>query len=563
MADESDVSSTIDDIDSRSRSDQEDVEDEADDDMSVDVEDETNDTDNADNADNTDKVEEDNANDDVDEDRFLESFIEEADVADGFVEVTTSSRRRPVSLSAEHQDAEDDDLAAKAAEPTSPHVSVLSNFSLTVLVSTISTASSTATAYVWSWREFASDVAAEMKSPTRPVTMQVKSKGPDLNRHLLVNNFKRLRKALEPFFVLKETIMKICHWENPFISAGALAAYTLCATMNLILPSIFGALLAFLLVQYVRQKQHPNQRQPVDEENDRGLLEKARLFKEILCKVQNQVGCVADTLERVQNLLLWKSPEHSFRFTSIIAVIFFGVFLLPQWIWMSALKIYLGIRVFIQPGLFHNYPRLAEKYDGRKFFSTLPTNADLNRKRIPRYSGQVRARLSQTMGTSHSSANSVGRSTDSGRDESPSRARSESLKKTHERAEGDSLSELGVPVSEEIIETNTCVYIPEGHLTKLRRGRLYVTDTCFCFVSSSRDNSSFCFHLSRLTKLERTGKIIGSKGLMVQLTFKDATGNLVVKTLSGVLNPTALINAISKQQRLVAEQTGGPVVQQS
>ncbi|EGD80942.1 hypothetical protein PTSG_01525 [Salpingoeca rosetta] len=535
---------------------------------------------------------------DIDDDPNDNAVIHESDADDGFVEVRHGGDRTGQRRGGSSQSPSPVDASPRAVSPeTAPGHTQLSTSEAVKRVS------GAAVKYVTSWQEFVVDVVSEMKNPTRPITQEVEDDGAALNRHLLVRNFKRLKRALQPAIDGHHAVLRIMHWENPYQSAAALTVYSVCAYYNMLLPVMLAGLLSFLGVHYLRHQRQPHRTPAVEnDDDDRSLIEKARAVKEIMRRVQNGVGKAADHIEKIHNLLLWRAPEQSLKLFIGVLAAFLLTFFTPQWFWLTLLKIVIGVRFLVQPGLYHNYPRLREKYDSNKFIDKLPTNVQAERRartaaaaaasaaaasdrdrigdgdgggqgssgrsfspRRPRFRGRPQHTASpsplrdgsSSSGGGGANGNSAGAARGSSQHDDEGRTRSESLRKTQERSEGDVLCDLGVPLSEQIIETNQCFYMPDRRLTNLRRGRLWVTDTFFCFMPNSKDDSKFCFHLSRLMKLERTGKVLGSRGLMVQLTFKEVTGAPVVKTLSGILNPTALINAISKQQRLVAERTQG------
>eukprot|EP01147_Barroeca_monosierra_P007742 gene7742-621_t len=418
------------------------------------------------------------------------------------------------------------------------------------------------------WKDFIFDVISEIQSPTQPISTEVVSNEPNLSRKLLAHNFKRFRKDIDPIITAIEEFQKIIYWENPYLSLIIVLLYSFFCLYNILLHAFLVFALSFLTIQHFRQARGSTVHTKLeDDEKERSLIERARAVKETMTTVQNQVGEIADALERLQNLFLWNAPEQSSQlFFGLLGALLLVLFT-PEWLWMTICKIVFGVRVFIKPGLYHNYPRLREKYDKHKFFGSLPTHKQVKQRKklelVRRRQQQEMGNLLQTDSTgplqtesaSPASPRRATTSSDAAEDASTAvRPRSESTKKVYERSEGDSLSDFGVPLIEQVIETNACFLIPEGNFTKIRRGRLWVTDTYFCFIANCRDDS-FCYHLSRLNKSERTGKVLGSKGLMIQMTFSDSNGATVTKTLSGILNPTSLINAISRQKRLLTEQT--------
>ena len=56
-------------------------------------------------------------------------------------------------------------------------------------------------------------------------------------------------------------------------------------------------------------------------------------------KVQNIVGTIADGMEKVQNLILWRAPKQSAKLFVGLVAGFLLVLFTPQWFWLSVIKV--------------------------------------------------------------------------------------------------------------------------------------------------------------------------------------------------------------------------------
>lgn len=95
-------------------------------------------------------------------------------------------------------------------------------------------------------------------------------------------------------------------------------------------------------------------------------------------KVQNTLGKMANSLEKVKNLLTWQHPVATRKLFTVLNVAFVASLGLKGPTLFMLIGLSFGIKLFIVNPIYHRFPKVKRRYDGTaKLWEELPTEADL------------------------------------------------------------------------------------------------------------------------------------------------------------------------------------------
>ncbi|KAJ7377647.1 GRAM domain-containing protein 4 [Desmophyllum pertusum] len=106
--------------------------------------------------------------------------------------------------------------------------------------------------------------------------------------------------------------------------------------------------------------------------------DKFQLVLQVARKVQNILGKMADSLEKVKNLLTWQGHPEATRklFTALCFALLTTLTLKGPTLFML-IGLFLGIKLFIVNPIYHRFPKVKRRYDGTaKLWKELPTDAE-------------------------------------------------------------------------------------------------------------------------------------------------------------------------------------------
>eukprot|EP00052_Salpingoeca_macrocollata_P008376 m.66495 g.66495 ORF g.66495 m.66495 type:complete len:533 (+) comp16567_c0_seq1:123-1721(+) len=423
----------------------------------------------------------------------------------------------------------------------------------------------------------------------------------DFKLSRLRDNGQRFFACMEPAMKLHQSFVDLQCWRDP-TKTGAAILYYYFFWWN---HRMFVGLLFSLLLLMVRAKLRSHgylvnalakPAKDDDKEKD-GLADRLRKAKQVARNIQNHLGGFADTVEKINNLLMWREPEKTIVVVECLGAVLLYFLIMPFDLGCHILQGLFGIKFFVIDAALSRSYRLREKYDtSLHFFRSLPTDADLEARRDAS-DRAMRVQRAQDQAEARRAAESSG---DSGKDKDQDSGKSkgkeglfhrlkagihaagssakgggEQDSDDNERAPPTSASDKDKPPSparssssnkeiamlrerfadvgrdEPLADSWKCVHTNSN--MPMRPGKVYLTSQHLCFVpftaNSSDNNGCVCMNLENVVKVAKKnplGLFLGS-GFSIEVELTDQQPH----TFSAMMSRDKALQAIDAAVKAV------------
>ncbi|GIY10351.1 GRAM domain-containing protein 4 [Caerostris darwini] len=232
--------------------------------------------------------------------------------------------------------------------------------------------------------------------------------GDPLTVRKLKDNLVRFTNATKPVTNVIESFISLLRWSSPGTTMLAFCVYMYTVYHGWLLPLILFSFLSQLTLNYIRgwfSVPHVARKQE-HEEGDMGVSDKFQLVLHVARKVQNQLGYMANCLEKVKNLLMWQQVEVTGHLYFVLAAGFISSCVFPAHQLFTVFGFYVGVKLFIIDYIFFRFPRVQQRHDTTaRLWKILPTDAQLERKHNRAELDKLVVNQSSIISTSLSSEN--------------------------------------------------------------------------------------------------------------------------------------------------------------
>ncbi|XP_077995617.1 GRAM domain-containing protein 4-like isoform X2 [Glandiceps talaboti] len=215
--------------------------------------------------------------------------------------------------------------------------------------------------------------------------------GDQLSVKKLKENIKRFTTCTKPIVNFIKVVYVILCWKAPALSLLFFSVYMYSVWCHWLLSLFLGVILYCLTKNYMTAKGWhinlsllPYHHIEEDSEGDKvlGMSDKFQLVLQVARKVQNTLGIVADSLEKLRNLFLWEHPESTRKLYATVCVAFIASIFLPGPFLFKLIGLFLGLKMFIINNIYRKFPKVKDRYDTvQKIWKELPTEAVLIKRK--------------------------------------------------------------------------------------------------------------------------------------------------------------------------------------
>ncbi|CAG5117478.1 unnamed protein product [Candidula unifasciata] len=218
-----------------------------------------------------------------------------------------------------------------------------------------------------------------------PATNVGDPEGEPLTVKTLKENIKRFGLEAKPYVNTVKGIYDLLAWKSPPYTLIVFIVYMYSLWQGWFLPMLLFCLSFRLFISYLRHRGwnvNFNFFEMVEEtkdteEKDLGVSDKFNLVMQVARKVQNVLGMVADSLEKIKSLLTWRHPEASRQLFLAISAAFITSCIMPTALLFFYAGLYMGIKLFIVDYVYNRFPRVRRKYDSTyRLWMELPTDVE-------------------------------------------------------------------------------------------------------------------------------------------------------------------------------------------
>ncbi|CAI9729638.1 Hypothetical predicted protein [Octopus vulgaris] len=218
---------------------------------------------------------------------------------------------------------------------------------------------------------------------------EIDSEGDPLTVRKLKNNITRFGAVTQPIMNTMRGLKNLISWRSPSYTLFVFTVYMYSAWYGLLLPLCLFLIFFRLSISYMRYKGwninlhylDPGEIVNESDDKDKGVSDKFSVVLQVAKKVQNTLGVLADTLEKVNSLLTWRYPPATKQLYVTVCLAFLVSCLFQASAIFYVAGILLGIKVFIIDYMFEHFPRLKEKYDSsHRLWENLPTESEYRKK---------------------------------------------------------------------------------------------------------------------------------------------------------------------------------------
>lgn len=240
---------------------------------------------------------------------------------------------------------------------------------------------------------------------------------------------------------------------------------------------------------------------------DHSWSDKFQLVLQVARKVQNTLGKMANSLEKVKNLLTWQHPVATRKLFTVLNVAFVASLGLKGPTLFMLIGLSFGIKLFIVNPIYHRFPKVKRRYDGTaKLWEELPTEADLV--------------VSQNV--VNGNQENLGRSTSATSLSTPSGSSSEH----HISPYSNPMAEkFKLPSSETVLpgweEGKRCALLDKDKpFSSVKHGKLFLTQSYLCFEKTrSLRGKQIVIKLDTIISLNKAKPIAIMPGTGMALEF--------------------------------------------
>lgn len=225
------------------------------------------------------------------------------------------------------------------------------------------------------------------------VETQEDSEGDPLTVKKLKENIKRFRNDAKPIVGTVKGVRRLLMWRSPSVTLIAFVVYMYSVWIGWLVPVVLFMMIFRLSLNYLTYRGWNINivllAEPEDEDRnkdsetfkDLGMSDKFNLVVQVARQVQNILGKLADNLEKLKNLLMWRQPESTMQLYLTICVGFILSCVLPGKTLFTLIALYGGIKMFIIEYIFTRFPRMKRRHDSTyRIWKGLPTDSELEKQ---------------------------------------------------------------------------------------------------------------------------------------------------------------------------------------
>ncbi|XP_067023563.1 GRAM domain-containing protein 4-like isoform X2 [Acropora muricata] len=204
----------------------------------------------------------------------------------------------------------------------------------------------------------------------------------------LKENINRFSSGIKPITGFMKSIRNIFSWSNPAASFLIFVVYMYSVWHGYLLSLILFVAICKLFLNYLQARGINAHLGFTEKEKDETIpsedyswSDKFQLVLQVARKVQNTLGKIADSLEKMKNLLNWHHPEATGKLFGALCIGLVASLLLKGATLFTLIGLFLGIKFFVIKPIYNRFPKVKKRYDGTaKLWSELPTDAELSAK---------------------------------------------------------------------------------------------------------------------------------------------------------------------------------------
>ncbi|EDO36145.1 predicted protein [Nematostella vectensis] len=351
--------------------------------------------------------------------------------------------------------------------------------------------------------------------------------GEPLSVKNLKENINRFSNGIRPITSFVKAVNRLVSWSNGTASFMAFMIYMFAARYGYLLSLVLLLCIGKLFMNYLHARGIASQlgfKKKTKEEppsDDKSWSDKFQLVLQVARRVQDILGKMADSLEKLRNLLTWQHPATKTLFTCLCLAFVGSVFLQGTTLFMF-IALFFGIKMFIIRPTYIRFPKVKKRYDGlARTWAELPTDADL----LSTVKKEVLSRDSNnSSSTSDVTTNQL---------QGSQNASSRSFINLCER--------LKIPTSEAPLpsweEGRHCFLVDKDKpFTNSKQGKLYLTQSYLCFEkaksSSSKHITIKLESIVRLSKFKPIGIMPGT-GMSIEVEVKNVDKPYIFGAMMG------------------------------
>lgn len=337
----------------------------------------------------------------------------------------------------------------------------------------------------------------------------------------LKENINRFSNGIRPITNFVKSVSALISWKNPTATLLTFVVYMYAVWYGVLLPLILFLIIWKLSINYLYSRGIATQlgfpkkvKEEPPQADDKTWSDKFQLVLQVARKVQNILGNMADSLEKLKNLFMWQHAEGSRRLFTMVLMAFFASLLFsgPTLFRLGALGF--GVKMFIVRSIYNRFPKVKKRYDSTaRLWEELPTDTEIALRDENISSDETPETLSRTLSTcSRQHLNHNGSHND----------HSHGLP-FHER--------MQLPVDERPLpeweEGRRCTLMNKDRpLHNMKHGRLYLTQSYICFERSKlnpfKNIAIKLENITQLTKYKPLTLLPGSgMALEIHLRYKS------------------------------------------
>ncbi|XP_065559023.1 GRAM domain-containing protein 4-like isoform X2 [Artemia franciscana] len=204
----------------------------------------------------------------------------------------------------------------------------------------------------------------------------------------LKNNILRFNNiVIDPFCTVFDWLNWLQSWKNPVVTFVFLLVVLYVLVHGWLIQILLVTTSITFLITYcihkrkLCQKSYSQTYEEKDRDKSQKVTDKVTVIINIARKVQNALGSICDTLEKIKNLLLWNHSSTKQVFLTSLGILVLSSMISSIFI-LKSLAVCVSLKVFLVDYLFTRFPKLRARFDtSNQFWNSLPTDADLSKER--------------------------------------------------------------------------------------------------------------------------------------------------------------------------------------
>jgi len=375
----------------------------------------------------------------------------------------------------------------------------------------------------------------------------------------LKENVARFSEAIQPIKNGYKFFEDLFSWQNPWFTISVFIIFIYSLWLEVHIPLVLMLLIIQLTMNYLhargiaqrftkgrRVSIIPNE-ETKEQEGASTLSERYQLVLSIAKTVQNTLGQLSDSLEKLQNLYRWRHTEASKKLLYSLVVLFILSCFVSTGALLHFIVLTSALKLFIITPIYTRFPKVQRRYDDfMRLWHELPTHAEHQRQEAMDAEDGAKSSSREsspqpTSPRSNNQPNNTNEDGSNGNQATGSTSDSNLSWGTIIFCDRFQLPRAEAPFPDWVEGRRCTLMDKENPFTSMKHGRLYLTANFLCFERNQfHSKKNIAISLAEIIKVKKSKPI----------TFMPGPGMSIEVEVTGISKPYVFAAMMGRDEAL-------------